>query len=121
MHIASEMAPVAKVGGLGDVVAGLGRSIQNRGHRVEVIIPKYKCMDITGIKNFKVIRHTRQVGSNYDNIIIPGKHQNMNQCRGLEKSQLLVGQLIRLERLRSIFRVKYIYCAGVGQAVLLLL
>jgi len=57
VHIASEMAPVAKVGGLGDVVAGLGRSIQNRGHRVEVIIPKYKCMDITGIKNFKVICH----------------------------------------------------------------
>jgi ADP-glucose type glycogen/starch synthase len=64
VHSASEMAPVAKVGGLGDVVAGLGRSIQNRGHRVEVIIPKYKCMDITGIKNFKVLG--RQFYSYFD-------------------------------------------------------
>ncbi len=44
IQIASECAPVAKVGGLGDVVYGLSRELQNRIHWVEVIIPKYDCM-----------------------------------------------------------------------------
>jgi len=54
VHIASEMAPVAKVGGLADVVTGLGRSLLKKGHRVEIIIPKYKCMDVSCVRNFKV-------------------------------------------------------------------
>lgn len=44
MHItmvASELAPVAKVGGLADVVFGLSRELQVRGHHVEVVLPKY--------------------------------------------------------------------------------
>ncbi|MBK9703787.1 MAG: glycogen synthase [Betaproteobacteria bacterium] len=42
--IASECAPVAKVGGLADVVFGLCRELQLRGHSVEVVLPKYDCM-----------------------------------------------------------------------------
>jgi len=42
--ITSECAPVAKVGGLGDVVQGLSRELQLRGNHVEVILPKYDCM-----------------------------------------------------------------------------
>ena len=42
--VASECAPVAKVGGLGDVVAGLSRELEIRGHAVEIILPKYDCM-----------------------------------------------------------------------------
>jgi len=42
--IASECAPVAKVGGLGDVVFGLTRELEIRGHAVEIILPKYDCM-----------------------------------------------------------------------------
>ncbi|MFH1076263.1 MAG: glycogen synthase [Pseudomonadota bacterium] len=44
MMIASECAPVAKVGGLGDVVQGLSRELQLRGNHVEIILPKYDCM-----------------------------------------------------------------------------
>lgn len=40
-HIAVEMAPIAKVGGLGDVVTALGRAVQEEGHLVEVILPRY--------------------------------------------------------------------------------
>ena len=42
--ISSELAPVAKVGGLGDVVFGLSRELEIRGNSVEIILPKYDCM-----------------------------------------------------------------------------
>jgi starch synthase len=42
--IASEKAPAAKVGGLGDVIHGLSRELAIRGHAVEIILPKYDCM-----------------------------------------------------------------------------
>ncbi|MEM9907252.1 MAG: glycogen synthase GlgA [Cyanobacteria bacterium P01_D01_bin.44] len=44
VQIASECAPVIKAGGLGDVVYGLSREIELRGHTVELILPKYDCM-----------------------------------------------------------------------------
>lgn len=40
-HIAVEMAPIAKVGGLGDVVVALGRAVQEQGHQVDVILPRW--------------------------------------------------------------------------------
>lgn len=43
-----------KVGGLGDVVAGLGKTLQKRGHLVEIILPKYDCMQYDGIGNLRV-------------------------------------------------------------------
>jgi starch synthase len=42
--IAAECAPVAKVGGLADVVFGLSRELEMRGHAVEVVLPRYDCM-----------------------------------------------------------------------------
>ena len=42
--VASECAPVAKAGGLGDVVFGLSRELEIRGHAVEIVLPKYGCM-----------------------------------------------------------------------------
>ncbi|KGF72457.1 glycogen synthase [Neosynechococcus sphagnicola sy1] len=44
VQVASECAPVIKAGGLGDVVYGLSRELENRGHTVELILPKYDCM-----------------------------------------------------------------------------
>ncbi|MBK8479959.1 MAG: glycogen synthase [Proteobacteria bacterium] len=44
IQVAAEIAPVAKVGGLADVVFGLTRELEARGHDVEVILPKYDCM-----------------------------------------------------------------------------
>jgi starch synthase len=35
-HISVEMAPIAKVGGMGDVVTALGRAVKDYGHEVEV-------------------------------------------------------------------------------------
>lgn len=42
--IASECSPVAKVGGLADVVFGLSRELELRGNSVELILPKYDCL-----------------------------------------------------------------------------
>jgi starch synthase len=42
--VSSECAPVAKVGGLADVVFGLSRELEVRGNSVEIILPKYDCM-----------------------------------------------------------------------------
>ncbi len=44
IQIASECAPVAKVGGLGDVVQGLSKELALRGHAVEIILPFYDCL-----------------------------------------------------------------------------
>lgn len=42
--VSSECAPVSKVGGLADVVYGISRELEIRGHSVEIILPKYDCM-----------------------------------------------------------------------------
>ncbi|KAJ4826628.1 hypothetical protein Tsubulata_002230 [Turnera subulata] len=55
IHIAAEMAPVAKVGGLGDVVTGLGKALQKRGHLVEIILPKYDCMQYDRVYNLRAL------------------------------------------------------------------
>lgn len=55
MMVASECAPVAKVGGLGDVVYGLSRELELRDNTVEIILPKYDCMRYDHIWELKVV------------------------------------------------------------------
>ncbi|KAL3616932.1 putative starch synthase 4, chloroplastic/amyloplastic [Castilleja foliolosa] len=55
IHISAEMAPVAKVGGLGDVVTGLGKALQKKGHLVEIVLPKYDCMNYDLIDGLKAL------------------------------------------------------------------
>jgi len=52
--VASEFAPVAKVGGLGDVVHGLSGEMSRRGHAVEIVLPKYDCMRYGRIDDLKI-------------------------------------------------------------------
>ena len=52
--LSSECAPVAKVGGLGDVVFGLTRELGIRGNSVEIILPKYDCMRYDQIYDLRV-------------------------------------------------------------------
>ena len=56
LHVVSisvEMAPIAKVGGLGDVVTSLGRAVMEAGHRMEVILPKYDVLDYSQVRNMR--------------------------------------------------------------------
>ena len=51
VHVASELAPLAKVGGLADVLLGLSRELSWKGHDVDIIIPKYDCLDANAIRD----------------------------------------------------------------------
>ncbi len=42
--VTPELSPVAKIGGLADVVFGLSRELAIRGHAVEIMLPKYDCL-----------------------------------------------------------------------------
>lgn len=45
LMVASECAPFAKTGGLGDVVAGLSKALEDLGHDVRICIPLYASVD----------------------------------------------------------------------------
>ena len=51
LQIASEVASVAKVGGLGDVLMGLSRQLLSYGHNVQIVLPKYGCISYERLKS----------------------------------------------------------------------
>lgn len=53
VHFTAELAPIAKVGGLGDVVAGLARACLARGHDVVVLLPFYECLPLDKIDDLR--------------------------------------------------------------------
>jgi len=55
--VTSECAPVAQAGGLGEVIFGLSRELEWRGHRVDIILPKYDCMRYDQIYGLTVDYH----------------------------------------------------------------
>ncbi|MFC2049069.1 glycogen synthase [Chlamydiota bacterium] len=61
IHVAAELAPVAKVGGLGDVLHGLCRALIDKGNRVTILLPKYDTLDLKGVKDLKVLETTQEV------------------------------------------------------------
>lgn len=57
VQISPECAPVIKIGGLGDVVFGLTKALENRGHHTEIILPKYDCMRYDQIWDMQIAYH----------------------------------------------------------------
>jgi starch synthase len=55
IHVAAEVAPVAKIGGLGDVVYGLSRETRRKGHPTSVLIPKYDILELDEIEDLACI------------------------------------------------------------------
>eukprot|EP00210_Caulerpa_lentillifera_P007095 g6788.t1 len=64
VHVTVEMAPIAKVGGLADVVTALGRAVQEEGHEVQVILPKYDCIDYSAVSDLRQELNFDYRGSN---------------------------------------------------------
>jgi starch synthase len=66
VHVASEVVPFSKTGGLADVIGALPLSLAKRGHDVTVISPLYKCV-VEKFKNlekgisFKVILNDQSI------------------------------------------------------------
>ncbi len=54
VEVAMEFAPLAKVGGLGEVVVGLSRELTRVDESVEVILPKHDCISKHWLKNLKL-------------------------------------------------------------------
>jgi starch synthase len=54
IHVATELAPIAKVGGLADVLYGLSKQLVRQNQQVEIILPKYDSIDYTQLKHLKV-------------------------------------------------------------------
>lgn len=54
IQITSEFSPIAKAGGLGEMVLGLSRELTRMGQQVEVILPKYAFIDLSQMKNVEL-------------------------------------------------------------------
>lgn len=56
IHICTEMDPVVSVGSLASYVTGLSRALQRKSHLVEVILPKYKSLDLSVVQGLREIQ-----------------------------------------------------------------
>uniref|UniRef100_A0A7I4AQ84 starch synthase n=1 Tax=Physcomitrium patens TaxID=3218 RepID=A0A7I4AQ84_PHYPA len=55
VHICTEMAPVAQPGTASFNISNLCKALRRNGHLVEVILPKYDCMDLSAVDNLREI------------------------------------------------------------------
>lgn len=56
LFVTSEVAPFVKAGGLADVSAALPQMLQELGHQVRIIVPKYGAIDEKKFKIHEVVR-----------------------------------------------------------------
>ena len=70
VQIGSELAPVAKVGGLADVMMGLSRELKWKGNEVAIFLPKYGCLEQKGLTFQKEPIHFQSYfdGMKWDNL-----------------------------------------------------
>jgi len=54
VQIVTELCPIARVGGLADVIYGLSKELSKKGHQIEIILPKYDCLNYESLRNLKV-------------------------------------------------------------------
>ena len=57
LHVVSEVAPLAKTGGLADVAAALPRALQQFGHDVRIILPRYRAIDAARVALAPALDH----------------------------------------------------------------
>ncbi len=71
--ITSECAPFAKVGGLGDMVAGLAKSLRQLGHDARIVLPLYSFIDRKKFGLHIVGSHCVHMGGNIEHWV--GLHE----------------------------------------------
>jgi len=57
--LSAELAPFAKVGGLGEVVGDLAQALARLGHRVTVFLPRYRAIDTELLREFTAAHEVR--------------------------------------------------------------
>jgi starch synthase len=62
LHVASEVAPFAKTGGLADVLGALPKELEKLGIEVEVVMPRYRSVSVDGMKRRAVATTFGEVG-----------------------------------------------------------
>lgn len=62
-------------------MTGLGKALQKRGHLVEIILPKYDCMQYDGIGNLRVRKYF-SLSNHWKNICFMNLLNNMLACTG---------------------------------------
>jgi len=81
VHIASELAPIVKVGGLADVVYGLAKATGAQDHQVEILLPKYDSIRYPLLQDLKP--ELRDLWSfdgpyQYHNTVWSAKYEDLN-------------------------------------------
>lgn len=54
-QIAAELAPIAKVGGLGDVIYGLSRELVKQGYSTTLLLPRYGCIAFEDLEKTELV------------------------------------------------------------------
>jgi starch synthase len=67
--VSSEAAPVAKTGGLADVVGALPSALRSYGDEVGVVIPRYGTIDLKGARRVYDLRPIHLGAASYDVVI----------------------------------------------------
>ncbi|KAL2348961.1 hypothetical protein Fmac_002961 [Flemingia macrophylla] len=55
VHICTEMTPLVSSGSVASYVTGISRALQRKGHRVEVILPKYATLNLDEVQGLRVL------------------------------------------------------------------
>jgi len=56
LFVTSEVVPFVKTGGLADVSSSLPQKLQELGHQVRIVVPKYGAIDERKYKIHEVVR-----------------------------------------------------------------
>ncbi|KAK2373989.1 UDP-Glycosyltransferase superfamily protein [Trifolium repens] len=55
IHICTEMTPLVSRGSVASYVTGISRVLQRKGHLVEVILPKYTCLNLDEVQGLREV------------------------------------------------------------------
>ncbi len=78
IHVATEFAPFAKVGGLGDVLGSLSKEQAKLGHHVEVFLPKYSSVKFPEYEIALDNLETYESDNVYHNLVYHAKYQGVS-------------------------------------------